>query len=62
MKKERNYNDVNHFYGRVFLSIALVIIIAIPFIMWFALDAAPDFGIILTSMLSLIVFVAGGFI
>ena len=62
MKKERNYNDVNHFYGRIFLAVALVIIIAIPFIMWFVLDAAPDFGIILTSMLSLIVFLVGGFI
>ena len=30
MKKERNYNDVNHFYGRIFLAIALVIILAIP--------------------------------
>lgn len=62
MKKERNYNDVNHFYGRIFLAVALVIIMAIPFIMWFVLDAAPDFGIILTSMLSLIVFLVGGFI
>lgn len=62
MKKERNYNDVNHLYGRIFLAIAILIIVAIPFIMWIALDAAPDFGIILTSMLSLIVFVVGGFI
>ena len=62
MKKERNYNDINHLYGRIFLAIAILIIVAIPFIMWIALDAAPDFGIILTSMLSLIVFVVGGFI
>ena len=62
MKKERNYNDINHLYGRIFLAIAILIIVAIPFIMWIALDAAPDFGIILTSMLSLIVFLVGGFI
>ena len=54
-RKERSYNELNHLYGRIFLAIAILIIVAIPFIMWIALDAAPDFGIVLTSMLSLIV-------
>ena len=62
MKKERSYNDLNHFYGRIFLAIALVIIIAIPFIMWIALDAAPDFGKIIASIVPLLVFFVGGFI
>ena len=62
MKKERSYNDLNHFYGRIFLGIALIIIIAIPFIMWIALDAAPDFKKIIASIVPLLVFFVGGFI
>ncbi len=62
MKKERNYNDLNHFYGRIFLGIAVLLIIMIPVVMWIVLDTAPNFKVIATCMLSLIVFLAGGFI
>ena len=62
MAKKRSLNDTNHLLGRIFLSIAILIIIAIPIIMAVALKTMPNFAIIGTSMLALIVFVAGGFI
>ena len=62
MKKQRTYNDQNHFYGRVFLSIALIIIILIPVIMAIILQTAPDFKVILKSLIPLLVFIVGGFI
>jgi hypothetical protein len=60
-KKNMSMNDRNHLLGRIFLSIALVIIILIPVIMAFALQTTPDFKVILKSMLPLIVFIIGGF-
>lgn len=62
MKKERTYNDLNHLFGRIFLAIAILIIVAVPVIMALALKVSPNFAVIGTSMLSLIVFLAGGFI
>ena len=62
MAKKRSLNDTNHLLGRIFLSIAIIIIIAIPIIMAVALKTMPNFAIVGTSMLALIVFVAGGFI
>ena len=60
--KTRSYNDVNHLLGRIFLGIAILIISAIPVIMAIVLQVVPDFKVIGMSMLSLIVFIAGGFI
>lgn len=62
MNKEMNYNDRNHLYGRIFLAVAIVFILAIPVIMSIVLKALPNFGVILTSLFGLIVFVVGGFI
>ena len=62
MKKEMNYNDRNHLYGRIFLAIAICIIVLIPVIMCIVLKAMPNWGVVLTSLLGLIVFVVGGFI
>jgi len=62
MKKERSYNDINHLYGRIFLAIALLIIIIIPIIMAFVLDVKPEFLVILKSFIPLLVFIVGGFI
>ena len=62
MKKQMSYNDRNHLFGRIFLSIALIIIILIPVIMAIALQTAPDFVVILKSMIPLLVFIVGGFI
>lgn len=60
--KNRSYNDTNHLLGRIFLAIAILIISAIPVIMAIVLQVVPDFKVIGMSMLSLIVFIAGGFI
>ena len=62
MKKEMTYNDRNHLYGRIFLAIAIVIILMVPIIMAIVLKAMPNWGVVLTSLLGLIVFVVGGFI
>lgn len=64
MKNNKNLtlNDRNHLYGRIFLAIALLIIIAIPIIMSLVLQATPDFLVIIKSMIPLIVFIIGGFV
>ena len=62
MKKEKNFNDINHFYGRVFLGLAILVIILIPIIMALVLGVTPDFIVILKSFIPLIVFIVGGFI
>ena len=60
MKKA--FNDRNHFLGRLFLGIAIVIIILVPVIMAIALQTAPDFLVIAKSMIPLLVFIVGGFV
>lgn len=62
VKKERDYNDINHLFGRIFLGIAILIIILIPVIMALVLKVSPNFAVIGSSMLSLIVFLVGGFV
>lgn len=62
MKKQKSFNDINHFYGRVFLGIAIIVILIIPIIMALVLKTAPDFLVILKSFIPLIVFIVGGFI
>ena len=62
MKKEMTYNDRNHLYGRIFLAIAIVIILFVPITMAIVLNAMPNWGVVLTSLLGLIVFVVGGFV
>ena len=62
MKKEKNFNDINHFYGRVFLGIAIIVILVVPIIMSIAVKEMPDFLVILKSFIPLIVFIVGGFI
>lgn len=61
-EKKRTYNDLNHIYGRIFLAIAIIIIVMIPVTIALVLKVSPDFGVIATCMLSLIVFIAGGFV
>ena len=61
-EKKRTYNDLNHIYGRIFLAIAIIIIVMIPVTIALVLKVSPDFGVIATCMLSLIVFLAGGFV
>lgn len=62
MKKQRNFNDRNHLYGRIFLAIAIVIIVFVPIIMSLVLQTQPDYLVILKSFIPLIVFIIGGFV
>ena len=60
--KNLTLNDRNHLFGRIFLAIALIIIIAIPIIMSLVLKTTPDFLVVIKSMIPLIVFIIGGFV
>lgn len=62
MKKERTTNETNHLIGRIFLALAIVIILLVPIIMAIILHVLPDFAKVGTSLLTLIVFVVGGFV
>ena len=63
MKKEVSLNDRNHTFGRIFLAIAIIIILLVPVIISIALQAVPDFLAIVKSLFTtLIVFVVGGFV
>ena len=57
-----NFNDQNHKFGRIFLSIAIIFIVLVPIIMCFVLKVQPDYLVILKSFPSLIVFIVGGFV
>lgn len=61
-KKNRTYNDINHFYGRIFMSVAILVVIAIPFTMAFVLKTAPDYEHMFSGLLGLIIFIVGGFV
>ena len=62
MEKRRTQNDVNHSIGRIFLLIAIIIILMVPFTMAIVLKVQPDYLVILKSFIPLIVFIIGGFI
>ncbi len=62
MKKEKSYNDRNHFYGRIFLGLAIIVILLVPIVMSLVLQTAPEFLVILKSFIPLIVFIVGGFV
>lgn len=62
MKKTMTTNDKNHLIGRIFLSLAIIIILLVPILMAIILNTAPDYAKIGTSLLTLIVFVVGGFV
>lgn len=60
--KKMSYNDKSHLYGRIFLSIAIILILAIPVIMAIVLKVMPNFKIIASCMVGLIFFLLGGFV
>ena len=62
MKKQMTYSDKNHLIGRIFLATAVIIILLVPIAMAIVLKAAPDFAKVATSLATLIVFLAGGFV
>lgn len=60
--KEKSFNDINHFYGRLFMVAAIFIIVLVPVIMAIALKTAPNLGVIVKTIPALITFIIGGFI
>lgn len=60
--KNKSFNDKNHFYGRIFLALAIILIVLIPIIMAIVLQAMPEWDVVLKACLTLIVFIIGGFV
>lgn len=60
--KMTTINDKNHAFGRLFLAIAILIILAVPFVIAFALNTQPDYQVMLSCILPLLFFIVGGFI
>ena len=61
MKKKKLVLD-DHFYGRIFLGIAVIIIILVPVIMSIIFKTHPDFIAIAKCIIPLLVFIIGGFV
>ena len=57
-----SFNDKNHKFGRIFLAIAIGLIVLVPIIISIVLNVQPEYLVILKSLPSLIVFFAGGFV
>lgn len=62
MKKVRTLNDKNHTFGRIFLGVAIAIIVAVPVIIGLVLKTQPDWAAVGRCAVPLIIFIAGGFI
>lgn len=60
--KQVNKTDKDHLYGRVFLGIAIVLILAIPVIMCLTLKVFPEWAILGKGLVGCIMFIVGGFI
>lgn len=61
MEKKKIVLD-NHFFGRIFLGLAIILIILVPVIMCIVLETLPNFLTIAQCILPLITFIIGGFI
>lgn len=54
--------DKDHLYGRVFLAIAIVLILLVPIIMCLSLKVFPEWAILGKGLVGCIMFIVGGFI
>ena len=61
-KKTISYTDKEHLYGRVFLAIAIGLILLVPVIMCLVLKVLPEWTIVGKGLIGCIVFIVGGFI
>lgn len=50
MKKELSYNEQNHVYGKIFLSLAIVLILFIPLLMCIILNTQPNYGVLFAAV------------
>lgn len=55
-------NKTNHILGRIFLAIALVLILVVPIVMAIILETMPNWSVVGSSMLGLIFFLLGGIV
>ena len=60
--KKVNTVDKDHMYGRVFLGIAIFLILAIPIIMCLTLKVFPEWAVLGKGLVGCIMFIVGGFI
>ena len=60
--KKVNSQDKDHLYGRVFLAIAIVLILLVPIIMCLTLKVFPEWTILGKGLVGCILFIVGGFI
>jgi hypothetical protein len=61
MEKKKFILD-DHFYGRIFLGLAIILIILVPVIMCIVLETLPNFLTIAQCIFPLITFIIGGFV
>lgn len=61
-KKTISYTDKEHLYGRIFLAIAIGLILLVPVIMCLVLKVFPEWTIVGKGLIGCIVFIVGGFI
>ena len=61
MEKKKIVLD-DHFFGRIFLGLAIILIILVPVMMCIVLETLPNFLTIAQCILPLITFIIGGFI
>ena len=52
MKKELNYMDSVHYYGRIWGIIVAVVLLSFPLILSLIFKTAPDFGILLAGIIA----------
>ena len=55
-------NKTNHILGRIFLGIAILLILGVPVIMAIILKTMPNWGVVATSMGALVFFLLGGIV
>ena len=58
----KSFNDKNHLYGRIFLALAIIMIVLVPVIMAIILQVMPEWDVVIRALATLIVFIIGGFV
>ena len=56
------FNEKNHAFGRVFLAVAILLILLVPTVIAIVLRSMPDFAVLFKGLIALIIFIVGGFV
>ncbi len=59
---DKTYNDKLHLYGRIFMSVGIMIMFLAPVSIWIVTGVGPNVNQMLLGILGLIIFLPGGFI